>query len=1441
MSQRLYGREEETARLLEAFGRVRDGGSELLLVAGYAGVGKTSLVREVHKPITADHGYFTQGKFDQLENAPYSALVEAFQHLVRGVLTEPEVRVATWRAALREALGGAAAVIVDVLPELTLIIGDVEPAAPLPATESRNRFQRTFRRFVQVFANPDHPLVLFLDDLQWASSASLELLQMLLTDAHTTHLFVIGAFRDNEVGAGHPLQLTIDALDEADAEVTRVDLRPLDASSVAHLVADSLHRAPEAVAPLAGAVYARTHGNPFFVDRLLTALHDEGALTLDADASEWVWDLDRIRAIGVSDNVADLMARRIHGLPVGTRRVLQLAACVGNSFDLETLSMVSEMVVGDVAQELWPAVGAELVRPEGHAYQYVGVPGQSAAEVRYRFAHDRVQEAAYVSGPAPDRDAVHVAIARLLQGGHETLDDRTLFAVVGQYGLGLGALTDEAERRQVARLHLRAGLKAMESGAYREAAGYLDVGVTLAGDDAWSSDPPLAMGLHRESAEAALMCGDFEAATEGFDRCMARAVTTAEKVEIYCRRINLHTRKSETPAAILAGVEGLSLFGFEAPDSPEGWGAATGAEVGKVGEMLQGLDVPGLVDAPMCIDPDVLLELRLLAQIGTPAYNDPAVFGFVNVRVVRLSIEHGNTADSPLAYMLYGFILCTMGQYELGETFGRLALALNDAKGNAAGAAPLNHLFSVFVEHWRSPLSQVRERIMRARTLTLESGIYSSAGWVVMNIPWFCYVQGDPLGNAIAEAQRDLDIAVNTLNAEDVANSIRWTLHQLLKLAGEEGERRALDAAGFSEDALFEKLAHFVPMLGAMRVQRIKAACITGDYASAHGDLPVAAQLAPTFGGSVWQTEYTFYRAMVTTATVDKPSEETDAELDAALAQLSGWADHCEANQGWKRDLLAAEVAGLRGDADGAAVLYDKAIERAQANGFLHGEGLACERAARFYERRGKSRFARGYTTDAHYAYARWGSAAKVAQLEETHPELRPRRAASTIKATTTKTGAVDFLDVGTVLKATRTVSSELVLEDLLRSLITVVIENAGAQRGVLLIRRRDELRIEASAEAGGTPEVLQDTPVDEGAIAASIVRYVARAHAPVVLGDASRSPRFAQDPYVIVNKPRSLLCMPVLNQSHLVGVLYLENNVTTDAFTDERCVLLDMIAAQAAISINNAFLYDSLSRFVPKEFLAVLGRESILDVELGDAVDGEMTVLFSDIRSFTTRSAQMTPEENFRFLNGYLRRVGPVIREHDGFIDKYIGDAVMALFTTGVEHAIRAAIRMNEEATIYSVELEAGGGEPLRIGVGIHFGRMMLGTIGESRRMEGTVISDAVNTGARLESMSKAMGVRIIVSGEALGQLPDPAMFPHRYLGQHVMRGRSEATELYEVFAADGWAQVSYKTATREVFEGAVRAKEAGDGAAARAGLEAVLAKNPGDRAAEKMLASLG
>ena len=345
------------------------------------------------------------------------------------------------------------------------------------------------------------------------------------------------------------------------------------------------------------------------------------------------------------------------------------------------------------------------------------------------------------------------------------------------------------------------------------------------------------------------------------------------------------------------------------------------------------------------------------------------------------------------------------------------------------------------------------------------------------------------------------------------------------------------------------------------------------------------------------------------------------------------------------------------------------------------------------------------------------------------------------------------------MLKATRTVSSELVLEDLLRSLITVVTENAGAQRGVLLIRRRDELRIEAEAVAGGVPEVLQDTPVDEGEIAASIVRYVARAHTAVVLGDASRNPRFAQDPYVIVNKPRSLLCMPVLNQSHLVGVLYLENNLTTNAFTDERCVLLDMIAAQAAISINNAFLYDSLTRFVPNEFLAVLGRESILDVELGDAVDGEMTVLFSDIRSFTTRSSEMTPEDNFRFLNGYLRRVGPVIREHEGFIDKYIGDAVMALFTTGVEHAIRAAIRMHEEAALYSVDLEAAGQEPLRIGVGVHWGRMMLGTIGESRRMEGTVISDAVNTGSRLESMSKEMGVRIIVSGEALGQLADPAI----------------------------------------------------------------------------------
>ena len=1444
ISERLYGRDDEVEHMLAAFRRAHEGRAELLLVGGYAGVGKTRLVRELHKPITADHGFFATGKFDQVTTTPYAGLIEACEQLVRDVLAESPDRIAHWRSELLVALSGAAQVVTDVIGELELVIGPQPAVSPLPAAESRNRFQRVFLRFVRAFASPSHPLVLFLDDLQWADSASLELLLLLLSDPNTTHLLVVGAFRDNEVTAGHPLMLALDALDKAGASVDRVDLAPLDRASIAELIAATLRRDVEHVLPLSDAVFARTHGNPFFVDRMLRSVHRDGALQVDPHANAWVWDLQRIEALGITDNVADLMARRISALPEACQRILHVAACIGNAFDLDTLSTVSGESNEDLAGALWPAIDAELVRPVGRAWSYVGLVGAERYPglVEYRFVHDRIQEAAYARGDDAERRAAHLRIARLLLGDSDTPEDQRLFEVVAQYNLGSASLTDPDEKLRLARLELSAGRKALESGAYTEARAYLSAGTELLPEGAWQSQHALTFEIAAEAAQADLLLGDFDAATAGFDRCMDQAANNAERVDIHCRRIDLHTRMSDHAAAIQAGLDGLVPFGFQQPDSPEAWQGATGGEIGAVSALLEGRDLSTLVDAPECTDEDVLLELRLLAQIGTPAYTNPAVFGFVTVRVVHLSSEHGNSPDSPLAYMLYGFMLCTMGQYEAGEAFGRLALALNDKAGSPAGAAPLNHLFSVFVEHWRRPFGEVRERVVKARRLALESGIYSTAGWVVMNVPWFAYVQADPLGDALQETWTNLDIAVNTLKADDVANSIRWTLHQLLALAGQQELRDQLAADGFGEDGLFDKLAHFVPMLGAMRVQRIMRSVILGDLDTARADLAVADQLAPTFAGSVWQSEYALYSGLIATADVFRLDEASRAATDAHLGALAGWAAQCPHNHGWKHDLLAAELARIDGDEAAAASLYDQAIEAAQAGGFSHGAGLACERAAAFFALRNKSRYARGYLSDAYFAYSSWGAGEKIRQLEERFPELRPRRSGSTttVKGTTTKDETSGFLDIATVLKATRAISRELHFDRLLGQLVSLVIENAGAQRGVLILRRRDELLIEAEGDTTSEPRVLMGRSLDEGELATSVVRFAARSHQAVVLGDATASDRYGQDTYIQRARPKSILATPILNQNQLVGVLYLENNIATEAFTDDRCALLDTISAQAAISIHNAQLYDSLERFVPSEFLACLGRPSILDVELGDAVEQHMAVLFSDIRAFTTRSATLTPQESFSFLNRYLRRVGPIIRQNNGFIDKYIGDAIMALFPGSVADALRAAERMNQEAALYSAELEAAGQEPFSIGVGVHWGKMVLGTIGEARRIEGTVISDAVNTGSRLESLTKGMGVNVIVSGEALDQVRDRGSLATRFLGETVLRGRATKTRLHELYSADAPEQVALKRATLSTFEAGVQAALAGDDAAARAHVDAVLAANPGDRAARVQRAKL-
>jgi class 3 adenylate cyclase len=838
-------------------------------------------------------------------------------------------------------------------------------------------------------------------------------------------------------------------------------------------------------------------------------------------------------------------------------------------------------------------------------------------------------------------------------------------------------------------------------------------------------------------------------------------------------------------------------------------------------------------------DPAVQSEVTLLSQIGAAAYTRPQVFTWLNARIVNPSITNGNSVESAIGYVLYGFLCCAMGQYELGRAFGELGLKLNARQGVRPLEGPANHLYGVFVDHWFRPLALAKERVARARDLAMEHGIADTAAYATWNLPWFSLVAEEPLGAAIDSSRVEMDFGRAVLRHRDAQDMIAWTLRQLLELAGRRDELLAMDRSGNSEAEILSRTAHFVGLIVANRVQRLRTLCLLGDWGAALGEVAAIQPMVMAAAGSVWVAEFTFYAALA--ALVLSPEEPASAEAAAkaaepAIQQLTQWTSFCAANREWQLRLLEAELARVRGATELAAGLYDRAVEAAQRDGRMAGEMLSCERASLFWSARERARLARSYLSDAHWAAVRWVAQEKVRRYELLQSGLRRGHGDATLRTTTTD--STSSLDLTSVLKATRAISTEIVLDGLLRTLMRTVVENAGAQRGVLALRRGAELRVEARLDdPSAEPGVLLDQPLEESGVHPAVLRFVERSRRRVVLADARASEQFPASSWPGGEPPLSLLCLPVVHQNKLVGVLYLEHRVATGVFSDDRCALLDVMAAQAAISLENAQLYReqerlnvSLSRFVPSEFLRLLGKDSILTVGLGDAVERDLCVLFSDIRDFTGLSSPLTPPEVFRFLNGYLERVAPVIRDCGGFIDKYIGDAVMALFPEDGALPIRAAVGMQRQVQAYNQVLAAAGGPAMRIGVGIHRGRTVLGTIGEARRMDGTVISDAVNTASRLEALTKSLGVGLLVSGDVWDAVVDKSVFDVRFLGASTLRGRSQATQLWEVFDGDAEDSRAKKRQTRTEFEAAVRCWEHGDLELALPMFRSVLNQNPDD-----------
>ncbi|MEM6501266.1 MAG: AAA family ATPase [Cyanobacteria bacterium P01_C01_bin.89] len=1206
--EKLYGREAEVDALLDAFGRVTQGQSEIMLVAGFSGIGKTAVVNEVHKPIARQRGYFIKGKFGQFNrDIPLSAFVGAFRELIATLLSEPDAQLAEWRSAILGAVEQSGRVIVEVIPELERIIGPQPPVPELMGAAAQNRFNRLFLKFVRVFTRADCPLVVFLDDLQWADSASLELMKLLMEQGQ--YLLLLGAYRDNEVSPSHPMMQVMGELEWAGETVWTIALEPLDLDHTVQLVADTLHCSTELARPLGALVRRKTDGNPFFATQFLKALYEDGQITFNGDRQHWECDITAIQQLALTDDVVELMASQLRKLPAATQELLQLAACVGSQFDLATLGIVGERSPLKTADLLWPALEDGLILPIDQIYKFfqTGEGAIEAGEVgdmgdranpTYRFLHDRVQQAAYIQGEDDDQRLLHLRIGRLLQR-ELTADERQerLFDIVGHLNLGRTAIAEAAERNALAAQNLDAARKAKQSTAYDAAQRFAEIGIELLGGDRWETQYELSLALQTILTEAHCLGGNFEAT----DACgavgLAHAKTAIHKVPIILTQMSaLATRR--IPGAVALATNALAELGVDFPMEPD---APGNREVlATLETQLQSRPIESLVDLPKLNNPRILAAMQLLATLTGPVMvTNPPLYPLVSARIVSLSLAFGNSPVSSFGYAFYGLCLtCFQGEITRGYRFGKVALELFESLEAVSEPTQVMLAIAQFLKLRKEPIAETQLLLKRGYHFGMEVGEFLYAGYSI-NHYWFNRLfMGYCLTNWNDELKQ-YRVVLEQVKEQSPAAYCGLSQQLWHNLTTPTAAPDLLVGRFFDET---EKLPYYAQNhervgIGLTYTNKLQLAYLFNRDDAGLEHIEKTESYLDTVVGYLSQFVFHAY-AGLTYLRVAGKQLAVDQALELATPHqetVAQWAQHAPMNYQHLWELMEAERLRVLGRSYEAADYYDRAIAGAAEQGFVNNVAIANEQAAKFYLAWDRPTLAASYMQAAYDNYERWGAKAKAIALQQTYPQWFDKSQSPSRTGGTDGSNNDQLFDVPTVMQATQAISQEIEPDKLLSRLVQLALANAGATRVDLAIKRKahwtlvaraeiataDTLKISSDETGSDLVVELCDRPLEMAdSVPHSVINTVIRTEQVAVFDNLSQVPEFAADLYITLNQPKSALCVPLNRQGKTLGVLYLENNLTTGAFVGDRVDVLQTIAGQAAISLENARLYQEVASY---------------------------------------------------------------------------------------------------------------------------------------------------------------------------------------------------------------------------------------------------------------------
>ncbi|BAY34869.1 two-component hybrid sensor and regulator [Nostoc carneum NIES-2107] len=1232
---KLYGRTAEVEKLLTAFKQVSTGAKEMVLVAGFSGIGKTAVVNEVHKPIVQKRGYFIKGKFDQFNrNIPFSAFVQALRNLMLQLLSESDAQLQKWKSQILQALGENAQVIVEVIPELEQIIGVQPPVPELAGNAAQNRFNLLFQKFIAIFTTKEHPLVIFLDDLQWADLASLKLMELLMSETGIGYLLLMGAYRDNEVSPVHPLIVTLNEIQVDGANINTLTLPPLKLSQINQLIADTLSCSLELALPLTKLVYQKTQGNPFFNNQFLKVLYEEGLITFNVEQGYWECDIAQVNALALTDDVVEFMSMQLQKLPAATQDVLKLAACIGNTFDLATLATVRQKSLVASAAELWSALQSGLILPQSEVYKFFQAAEnntdtklfkyQNSQTPTYKFLHDRVQQAAYFLIPEAQKKFTHLNIGRLILSNtpKSQIEDK-IFQIVNQLNQGVELLTKQDDKHELAQLNFQAGYKAKNATAYSAAWEYLTIGRHLLADDDWQSQYNLSLSLYAASVEVAYLSGNFAEMEKLAEILLKEAKNLVDQVKVYDVKNQALVAQNKPVEAVNNGLKFLKLLGVEFPTEPSQADIIAGLQATQ--SLWQDKGIAELINLPVMTDPIQLAAMQMLSSISAASYLAvPALYPLIYFKQVSLSITYGNTAISTHSYACYALILSAIvGDFETGYQFGKLALDLLPQLKAKELECKVQSMVYGFVKHWKIPVKETLIPLRSAYYVGLETGDLQFAGYSAVMYCGFTYFAG--IEKELSDLQREVFALSDSINQIKQVTCLQYfqMLQQAIHdLRSGRNVVEYLQGEYYDEPKMLNQHLQAHDRLGIFYLyfNKLLLNYLLGNYQQAVVDAALTEQHLDGAAGFAYIPIFYFYDSLTQLAAYREnlvaDKEKLVAKITTNQEKMKNWAHNAPMNCQYKFDLVEAEYQRLFGEKWQAMEMYDRAIAGAKDNGYLRDEALANELAASFYLDCGKEKVAQAYLQEAYYGYARWGAKAKVEDLERRYPQLLKsmlQRQQYSLNATTTIANTIsetsaskplsdrtvsEILDLATILKASHALSSEIHLEQLLSTLLSVVMENAGADKGVLLLQKENRLVLEAIATLGVSPTLVRSLPLEESLdIPISLINSVKRTLQAATIDNANTDPMLMVDTYIISQQPKSLLCTPIIHQGKLLGILYLENHLTVGAFTSDRLTVLNLLCTQGAISLENARLYQESQANAQKLAQSLKKQKTLFDV----------------------------------------------------------------------------------------------------------------------------------------------------------------------------------------------------------------------------------------------------